>query len=943
MKRFAFIYSVLIAALFCACSKDIAEEITVGSIAGSVSDKTTGEPVPTVNVALAPGGKSTVTGSDGTFSFLNLDEQEYTLSINKEGYKPNNTKVTVHAGDPTAAHLLIERIPAIVTADRDSLSFGLNASLNTLSFNIVNTSYEDLEWEIEERCEWITEIKPQKGVLKYGKTEAIVVVIDREKLDSGLNEAVIVVRSSNGSSEVKITATGVEKYAPKLNTLEATDITSSSAKFNGEILDTGVPAYKERGFVYSLTTMPTIKNTIAKLTSPVTKENKYSYDIKGLKLSETYYVRAYAINTIDTAYSTNEVKVSPVASSAKLTMKDVTNLNVSKASATFNGIVTDAGDPAYYERGFVYSKNSNPTISNVKIKANGTGTGAFSANTTGLELDQRYYVRAYATSKVNNSDQTVYSSEESTFMIATTAPQVSIQDASNLNVSAKTATLNGTVDKVGDPAYFERGFVYSTTSNPTTSNTKVKANGSGAGAFSANITGLQHNQKYYVRAYAINKVGEKEQTAYSTGQANFTLTTTATALSVQDVSNLNVTAGTATFNGTITNAGTPAYTERGFVYGTTRNPTTSDKKLVASGSGTGTFSVNASNLEKNTTYYVRAYAICSTGTVYSSSDISFKLKTVAPQVTIQDATNVDVANGSATLNGSIANTGEPPYTERGFVYGLYSNPTLSDNYVAVSGSGTGTFRTNVTGLSLDRTYYVRAYAKNISETVYSSEITVSTKAILPKVSTLEVTDANVSAGTATFRGSVTSAGTPAYIERGFAYSTMPNPTIYDNKLIANGAGVTGSFSTYATGLPTKGYYVRAYATNRGGTVYGEEYQMEPEWIELPVAGIAVQKTDIGYGYWNDINNLCENSIVGGYSDWRLPTLSELSTIYLNRNIIGEFYETINPGSWYGGYYWTSTRLDNGCYNYISFVDGSIYYSAPSGYKNSGRCVRTVKY
>lgn len=312
MKRFAFIYSVLIASLFCACSKDIAEDQlqTSGSIVGSVADKTTGEPVPTVNVRIAPGGNSTVTGSDGTFSFLNLlDEEEYVLYISKDGYKSTNSdKVLVLKGVSTSVHLLIERIPSIVTADRDLLDFGENAGLNTLSFNIVNTSYEDLEWEIEERCEWITEIKPQKGILKYGKTEAIVVVIDRDKLDSGLNEAVIVLRSSNGSSEIKITATGSERYAPKLNTLDATDITSSSAKFNGEIIDAGIPEYSERGFVYSLTSMPTIDNAIAKLTSSVTKDKKYSYTLNGLSIGETYYVRAYAKNSVGIAYSSNEIK-----------------------------------------------------------------------------------------------------------------------------------------------------------------------------------------------------------------------------------------------------------------------------------------------------------------------------------------------------------------------------------------------------------------------------------------------------------------------------------------------------------------------------------------------------------------------------------------------------------------------------------------------------------
>lgn len=66
MKRIFYLFFVAVA--FFACSKDSVETLP-GRIAGSVSDKTTGEPVATVNVSLSPGGQSTVTGNDGTFSF----------------------------------------------------------------------------------------------------------------------------------------------------------------------------------------------------------------------------------------------------------------------------------------------------------------------------------------------------------------------------------------------------------------------------------------------------------------------------------------------------------------------------------------------------------------------------------------------------------------------------------------------------------------------------------------------------------------------------------------------------------------------------------------------------------------------------------------------------------------------------------------------------------
>ncbi|MDE5594326.1 MAG: DUF2012 domain-containing protein [Muribaculaceae bacterium] len=425
--------------------------MTEGSIAGSVSDRTTGEPVATVNVTLSPGGNSTVTGSDGSFDFRNLEPGSYTLTINKEGYKQNSAEVYVKAGDPTSAHLLIERIPGIVTADRETLDFGENQSLNTLSFNIVNSSYEDLAWEIEERCEWITEIKPEKGTLAYGKTEGIVVVIDRDKLNAGENKAVIVIRSSQGSSQMNVTVIGAEHYLPKLNTLTPTEITSTSAVFNGEIIDEGVPAYSERGFVYSLTKNPTLENTIAKLTCPISFDMKYSFKVTELIHSQTYYVRAYAKNNAGVAYSSNEIKFNTDIPKPEVVTLDVANVDFSAGTATFRGEITFVGDPAYIERGFVYGTLPEPTINENKVVANGTGeVGKFSKYMTDLPKNT-YYVRAYASTPV----LTVYGEEKvvSSEWIEIPAAGIAVQREdlgngywSTADAMCKSSTLGGYTD-----------------------------------------------------------------------------------------------------------------------------------------------------------------------------------------------------------------------------------------------------------------------------------------------------------------------------------------------------------------------------------------------------------------------------------------------------------------------------------------------------------------
>lgn len=927
------------------CSSDSTEEVNTGGIAGSVSDQTTGEPVATVNVTLSPGGKSTVTGNDGSFSFVDLEPDDYTIDIRKEGYNPNSSRIRVAAGQQSQAHLLIERIPAIVTADREELDFGENAGVNTLSFGIINSSYEDLSWQIEHDCKWIKEIRPASGVLKLGKTETIVVIIDRELLSAGNNETVLVVRSTNGRAEVKIKAVGVERDTPRLNILDATGITSSTATLNGEILAAGIPAYTERGFVYSLNSMPTFDNMLAKLTAPVTEDNTYSYNLRGLTLGETYYVRAYATNSVGTAYSANEINFMTISSQPKVSVDGVSGINVTKGSATFKGTIVDAGDPAYFERGFVYGTIHNPTLNDTKITVNGTGIGEFSADVTGLQLDERYYLRAYATSKIGETEQTIYSDNEIQFALSSTAPIVSTQPVTNLNVSAGSVTFNGTVESVGNPTYTERGFVYGLTSNPTIDDMKATVGGTGTGAFSTIIKDLQLDQKYYVRTYATYKIGNETRIAYSSEQVNFTYTATSPRISVQPISNLSVGGNMVTLNGTVESIGDPAYTERGFVYGLTGNPTVNDTKVAVSGTGTGTFSAVIRDLQLDQKYYVRAYANSQVGgsirTTYSSEQITFTYAATKAEVSIQAAEDVDVETGEASLYGLIVSVGDPAYTECGFVYALWNNPTLDDSEKAiVTKSGTGVFRTRITGLSLEKTYYVRAYATNLAGTAYSSQITVSTKATLPEVTTLESTNINFKAGTAVFRGAIVSSGEPTYTERGFVYSTMKEPTIYDNKVIANGSAIAGNFSVSATGLPTTTYYMRAYAINRGGIVYGKEYRIDQGWLEFSDIGLAVQTKDIGTGTVMYVYNSCENSNLGDFTDWRLPSLNELNTLYRYKSEL-EFNDN----------YWTSSCIQrqniyNGMittyYIYINFNNESGYSETTN--QNSlylGRCVRTL--
>lgn len=102
----------------------------------------------------------------------------------------------------------------------------------------------------------------------------------------------------------------------------------------------------------------------------------------------------------------------------------------------------------------------------------------------------------------------------------------------------------------------------------------------------------------------------------------------------------------ATARGTVTSDGGATVTERGIVYGTSANPTTSNSKVIVAGT-TGAFTANLTGLLTNTTYHVRSYAINSEGTSYGE-DETFTTKSYS--AVTSSTGKVLVENGKVIIN-----------------------------------------------------------------------------------------------------------------------------------------------------------------------------------------------------------------------------------------------------------------------------------------------------
>lgn len=597
---------------------------------------------------------------------------------------------------------------------------------------------------------------------------------------------------------------------PSVNTSSITNVTTTSATVEGNILSDGGASITDRGICYSITNEnPTTDDTKKPCGTGV---GVFTCDLTDLELGTTYYVRAYATNSNGTQYGESK---SFTTGTLPATVITHTPSDVTSNSAVVGGEVTKDGGADITEHGICYDTIANPTIDkNLKVVL-GKGLGSFSHQLTNLQPGNTYYVRAYATT----SSGTAYG-EQVSFTTVTTVPVLGT--ISYKNVSLNAATIIGDVISDGGAEITERGICYGTEENPTVDGHKKEC-GVGVGSFTCNLTNLLRGTTYYVRAYAINSEGivYSEQISFTTESTMATVTT---------AKPIEVTTTTAKVGGEVTDDGGLLITERGICYAILQGPTVGDTKVVQ-GEGVGTFTALLTGLQLGTTYYVRAYAINENGTAYGN-EVSFTTDIMEPTVTTADA--IGVAYTSATVGGEVTSDGGSEVTEHGICYSLTSNPTINNEKLAL-GSGIKAFSTTLENLQAGTTYYVRAYAINKKGIAYGEEISFSTTSYTLPLVTINI-PATISYTQAVIAGRVVNEGASSVVERGICYSTSPNPTTADNK-IAKGAGL-GVFNCVLSDL-THGttYYVRAYAVNNEGISYSEEVSFTTTAYLLPTLTI----------------------------------------------------------------------------------------------------------
>lgn len=173
---------------------------------------------------------------------------------------------------------------------------------------------------------------------------------------------------------------------PTVSTGTTTAIKNSSARSEIVVLSDGGAPITNKGICWSTKQNPTITDSLTTNGDSI---------LTKLLPNSTYYARAYATNSVGTAYG-NQVEFS--TPNYKVPVVETTTVsNIKITMAICGGNITDDGLQDITQKGVVWSTLENPTIEvNNGITNEGTGNGIFESNVTHLKSGTTYYVRSYA-------------------------------------------------------------------------------------------------------------------------------------------------------------------------------------------------------------------------------------------------------------------------------------------------------------------------------------------------------------------------------------------------------------------------------------------------------------------------------------------------------------------------------------------------------------------
>ena len=531
-----------------------------------------------------------------------------------------------------------------------------------------------------------------------------------------------------------------------------------------------------------------------------------------------------------------------------------TAINITNNSATIKFIITNETALNITAAGIAYSSsNTSPTTASGYVAHSSTGNlaGNYTLNLSSLSANTIYYYRAYI-----NYNGTIYYGAVQTFttIILTTLTLANLE-SNMVTVPAGSFTMGATNEQLANNGDGFSVFWSPTTQQVTLSTYKIcrfevtqqlwrdvmgnNPSYFNGGSYGTNLqrpvelvswndcqTFITKLNQLTGKSYRLPTEAEWEYVARGGLNSTYSYIYSGSN-SLNDVAwNINNSSGQTQTVGTKQANALGLYDMTGNVwelcsdwYGNYSNtgvtnpqgPPTGTYRILRGGSFPNQSSLQRTSLRYSDLPTIRNYTL------------GFRLvldNTILPTITTNAVTSI--TNSTATANINISNPIGLSITATGVAYSSSnSTPTTADAYIAHSSTGNlaGNYTLNLSSLSANTTYYVRAYI-NYNGTIYYGAVqTFTTLQNPPTITTNAVT--SITNTTATGNINISNPNGLSIAAAGIVYSNINNiPTISDNFIAHSSIGnLAGNYTISLSSLiANTTYYVRAYI-NYNGTIY----------------------------------------------------------------------------------------------------------------------------
>ncbi|MCX6757297.1 MAG: hypothetical protein NTZ44_00180 [Candidatus Nomurabacteria bacterium] len=490
------------------------------------------------------------------------------------------------------------------------------------------------------------------------------------------------------------------------STLAATNVTGTSMTLRGNYTTTGtgiINTWFEYGNNYN--TVLNGGGTTLNYASPTSSSGSFQANFTGLTAGNTYYFRA--VVSIGGLIRHGDT-LSQMTTAATSTVPTLTDISPASGISGNTYPITLTGT----------NFGTNPNVS----FSSGITVSAITVNTTGTSITLTIVI---SNTTVGAHDVTVTNGSQvsniKTFTVnapasntcATTTPTISSISPSSVTAGAGTTnlTVNATNLTNGTSIVLFNGSSRTTTTNGNVATATLNSSDTAsAGSYTITVTNGT-NCVSNGKTFTVNSSGGGG--GGGGGGAYYTYPSISTVSS-------SVNGSTVTINGSMN----PNYNTATswFEYSTDSSTVSSGNGIQtthnAQGSGSATINFSASlSLSSNTTYYFRAVANNSYGTVYGNI-LSFTTSVTSNnQLAVTTVAATDKTNNFARLNG-VATTQNGLSTKGYFEYGTSAslgNTTTQQNLGNTD--GVVNFSDTISGLTIDTIYYFRAVALNQNNTV----------------------------------------------------------------------------------------------------------------------------------------------------------------------------------------------------------------------------------